>query len=49
MTVELNHTIVWTRDKAASAAFLAEIPGLPVGAPVGPFVPVRLGNGVTLD
>jgi catechol 2,3-dioxygenase-like lactoylglutathione lyase family enzyme len=49
MTVELNHTIVWARDKAASAAFLAEILGLPVGAPVGPFVPVRLGNGATLD
>jgi hypothetical protein len=44
MTVELNHTIVWARDKAASAAFLAEILGVPVGGPVGPFVPVRLGD-----
>jgi catechol 2,3-dioxygenase-like lactoylglutathione lyase family enzyme len=49
MSVELNHTIVWARDKAASAQFLAGILGLPVGRPTGPFVPVQLGNGVTLD
>jgi catechol 2,3-dioxygenase-like lactoylglutathione lyase family enzyme len=49
MTVELNHTIVLSRDKHASAKFLADILGLPVGAEVGPFVPVELGNGVTLD
>src|ERR1700704_226653 len=49
MSIELNHTIVWARDKAASAQFLAGILGLPVGAPTGPFVPVQLGNGVTLD
>jgi catechol 2,3-dioxygenase-like lactoylglutathione lyase family enzyme len=49
MSVELNHTIVWVRDKTASAAFLAGILGVPVGPPSGPFIPVRLGNGVTLD
>lgn len=49
MSVELNHTIVWARDKEASARFLAEILGVPVGARSGPFVPIRLGNGVTLD
>jgi catechol 2,3-dioxygenase-like lactoylglutathione lyase family enzyme len=49
MTAELNHTIVPARDKHASAQFLAEILGLPVGAEVGPFVQVELGNGVTLD
>jgi catechol 2,3-dioxygenase-like lactoylglutathione lyase family enzyme len=49
MSVELNHTIVWARDKKASAEFLAGILGITVGAPVGPFVPVRLGNSVTLD
>lgn len=49
MGVELNHTIVRARDKAASAAFLAGVLGLPVGAPNGPFVPVELSNGVTLD
>jgi len=46
---ELNHTIVWARDKKASADFIAGILGIPVGAPTGPFVPVRLGNSVTLD
>jgi catechol 2,3-dioxygenase-like lactoylglutathione lyase family enzyme len=49
MSIELNHTIVWARDKAASAQFLANILGLAVGAPAGPFVPVQLANDVTLD
>jgi catechol 2,3-dioxygenase-like lactoylglutathione lyase family enzyme len=49
VTVELNHTIVPAHDKHASARFLADILGLPVGDEVGPFVPVALGNGVTLD
>jgi catechol 2,3-dioxygenase-like lactoylglutathione lyase family enzyme len=49
MPVELNHTIVAARDKHVSAAFLADILGLEVGDPVGPFVPLQLGNGVTLD
>lgn len=49
MTTELNHTIVPATDKHASAAFLAGILGLAVGAETGPFVPVRLGNAVTLD
>jgi len=49
MTVQLNHTIVSAHDKHESAAFIAEILGLKVGDPVGPFVPVALDNGVTLD
>lgn len=49
MAVELNHTIVWATDKAASAEFLAGILGVPVGNPDGPFLPVRLANRVTLD
>jgi len=49
MSVQLNHTIVWSRDKAASAAFLAGILDLPIGPPVGPFLPIELANGVTLD
>ncbi len=49
MPVELNHTIVAAHDKHAAAAFLAEILGLEVGGESGPFVPLPLGNGVTLD
>ena len=49
MSVELNHTIVWARDKEASARFLASILGVEIGPRWGPFVAVRLGNGVTLD
>jgi hypothetical protein len=49
MSVELNHTIVWARDKAASAEFLAGVLSVPVGNPDGPFLPVRLANRVTLD
>lgn len=49
MTVQLNHTIAWVRDKEESAAFLAEILGLPEPKPFGPFLGVPLGNDVTLD
>ncbi|MEU7028248.1 VOC family protein [Streptomyces sp. NPDC046275] len=49
VAVELNHTVIHARDKRASAAFLAEVLGLEVGAPFGPFVPVDTGNHVTLD
>lgn len=49
MTIQLNHTIVQARDKRASAAFLATILGLEVGADFGRFVPVAVANGVTLD
>jgi catechol 2,3-dioxygenase-like lactoylglutathione lyase family enzyme len=49
MSVQLNHTIVAARDKRVAAEFLAEILGLAVGAPFGPFLPVQTSNGVTLD
>lgn len=49
MTVKLNHTIVYARDKRASAAFLAELFGLPAPARFGPFMAVEVANGVTLD
>ena len=49
MSVQLNHTIVWCRDKQRSAAFLAEILGLPAPSRFGPFLVVALGNGVSLD
>ncbi|MFF5407296.1 VOC family protein [Streptomyces misionensis] len=47
--VQLNHTAVYASDRYLSAEFLAVLLGLEVGAPFGPFLPVDLGNGVTLD
>jgi len=47
--VQLNHTAVYATDRRLSAEFIAAILGLKVGAPFGPFLPVDLGNGVTLD
>jgi len=49
MSVRLDHIIIPARDKKSSAEFLARLLGVEVGAQVGPFVPVRTGNGVTLD
>lgn len=49
MSVELNHTIVFARDRQESAEFLAGILGLTVGPAWGPFLPVATSNGVTLD
>lgn len=46
---ELNHTIVWCRDKMRSSAFLADILGLPPAQPFLHFLVVRVGNGVSLD
>src|SRR5690349_825505 len=49
MSVQLNHTIVSSHDKKASATFLSEILGLPPPMPFGPFMTVQADNGVTLD
>ncbi|TKC98449.1 VOC family protein [Polyangium fumosum] len=49
MAVQLNHTIVLSRDREKSAHFLADILGLVVAKPFGPFLPVVTANGVTLD
>ncbi|MER6131846.1 VOC family protein [Streptomyces sp. NPDC001815] len=48
-TVQLNHIAVYATDRLLSAEFLAAILELKVGAPFGPFLPIDLGNGVTLD
>jgi len=48
MTIELNHTIVHSRDRLEGAEFLASLFGLEVGDPWGPFLPVQV-SGVTLD
>jgi hypothetical protein len=47
--IELNHTIVPSRDAHASATFVAEILGLKAPVRFGPFWTVALDNGVTLD
>jgi catechol 2,3-dioxygenase-like lactoylglutathione lyase family enzyme len=49
MPVELNHIIVWCRDKHRSSAFFADILGLPAPRPFHHFMVVRLDNGVSLD
>jgi catechol 2,3-dioxygenase-like lactoylglutathione lyase family enzyme len=49
MTVQLNHTIVSSRDNARSAKFLAEILGRPEPTSFGPFRIVEVDNGVSLD
>jgi catechol 2,3-dioxygenase-like lactoylglutathione lyase family enzyme len=49
MAVQLNHTIVYARDQRESAAFMAEILGLPKPEPFGPFLVVQAQNGVSLD
>lgn len=46
---ELNHTIVWSKDKRASAQFTAEILGLPPPRKFFHFEIVDLANGVSLD
>ena len=48
-TAQLNHAVVYATDRHLSAEFLAAVLELKVGAPFGPFIPVDLGNGVTLD
>ncbi|MET8277012.1 VOC family protein [Streptomyces sp. NPDC005096] len=49
IAVQLNHIAIYASDRHLSAEFIAAILGLKVGAPFGPFLPVDLGNGVTLD
>jgi hypothetical protein len=50
MTIHLDHTIVPSRNKVASAKFLAELLGV-AWAPtaLGPFAPVFVNDGLTLD
>jgi catechol 2,3-dioxygenase-like lactoylglutathione lyase family enzyme len=49
VSVRLDHTIVSARDKQESAQFLADILGLAAPVRMGPFVAVRVDNGVALD
>ena len=50
MTIHLDHTIVPSRDKVTSARLLAGLLGVswaPSG--IGPFAPVFVNDGLTLD
>jgi catechol 2,3-dioxygenase-like lactoylglutathione lyase family enzyme len=49
MSIEFNHTIVWSRDSKASATFLARMLGLPAPKKWGPFQVVATANGVNVD
>ena len=50
MTIELNHTIVPSRDKVASARFYQEMFGFEYNGSWGHFEPVQIPNqGLTLD
>lgn len=50
MTVQLDHFIVSCRDKAAAAKRLGELLGVPWAEQgLGPFAPVYLNEGLTLD
>lgn len=47
--MDLNHTIVPTTDKDASAAWFARMMGLTYNGPAGHFSPVRINDALTLD
>lgn len=49
MSVDFNHTVVWSRESKASAVFLADMPGLAAPKRWGPFEVVTTGNGVNVD
>ena len=46
---ELNHTIVWSKDRDQSAAFLVEVMGFDPPTTFGHFLVVQTTNGVSLD
>ena len=51
MTVQLDHTIVFARDRKAAAALIAAILDVPWAeeSGVGPFSAVYVNDGLTLD
>ena len=50
MTIQLDHFIVPSRNQIASAKLLGELLGVPwAEAGVGPFSPVYINDGLTLD
>jgi catechol 2,3-dioxygenase-like lactoylglutathione lyase family enzyme len=49
MTVQFNHTILWVKDPAESAQFLADMLGRPAPTRFGPFHVVDMDNDVSID
>ena len=49
MPAQLNHTIVWCRDQAASSRFLTDILSLPPARRFMHFLVVDMANAVSLD
>jgi catechol 2,3-dioxygenase-like lactoylglutathione lyase family enzyme len=49
MTVQLNHLIMPSKDRVASAEFISGVLGLKPPAAFAHFMCVELSNGVTLD
>ena len=49
MPIELNHTIVPSRDKVAAAEWFARIFGLRYAGAMGHFAPVQVNERLTLD
>jgi catechol 2,3-dioxygenase-like lactoylglutathione lyase family enzyme len=50
MTINLDHTIVPSRNRIASAKLLAQLLGVPwAESGTGPFAPVYVNDGLTLD
>jgi catechol 2,3-dioxygenase-like lactoylglutathione lyase family enzyme len=49
MPAQLNHTIVWCRDQAASSRFLTDILGLTPARRFMHFLVVDMANAVSLD
>lgn len=50
MNIELDHMIVPSRDRRAAAQLLATVLGVPwAESGVGPFCPVYVSEGLTLD
>ena len=47
--MELNHTIIPSRDKETSARFFAEIMGLQYEGAAGHFAPVVVNDALTMD
>ena len=49
MKPQLNHLIVWAKDRRAAAEFFSDIAGMGTPTEFGHFTQVETGNGVALD